>query len=168
MFHCHLLLLNNTIVRFARSGNRVYMLIGEHKHTLDTKKRLSLPAKFRKELGKNVIITRGLDTCLFVYSQKEWKQFSAKLGELSMGQADTRAFNRFLLGGAVEAEVDSAGRILIPDFLKDFAHLQTKVVVAGIANRVELWDEELWDKYQSGVQTQADALAEKLGSIGMI
>lgn len=144
------------------------MLIGEHKHTLDTKKRLSLPAKFRKELGKKVIVTRGLDTCLFVYSQKEWKNFSDKLGELSMGQSDTRAFNRFLLGGAVEVEIDSAGRILIPDFLKEFAHLDTKVVVAGIANRVELWDEEAWNKYQAGLQTQADALAEKLGSIGMI
>lgn len=144
------------------------MLIGEHKHTLDTKKRLSLPSKFRKELGKKVIVTRGLDTCLFVYSQKEWKNFSDKLGELSMGQSDTRAFNRFLLGGAVEVEIDSAGRILIPDFLKEFARLKTKVVVAGIANRVELWDENLWDKYQSTVQGQADALAEKLGAIGMI
>lgn len=144
------------------------MLIGEHKHTLDTKKRLSLPAKFRKELGKKVIVTRGLDTCLFVYSQKEWKSFSEKLGELSMGQSDTRAFNRFLLGGAVEVEIDSAGRILIPDFLKEFAHLDTKVVVAGIANRVELWDETAWDKYQVSIQSQADTLAEKLGSIGMI
>jgi MraZ protein len=144
------------------------MLIGEHTHTLDTKKRLSLPSKFRKELGKKVILTRGLDTCVFVYSQKEWKNFSEKLGELSMGQSDTRAFNRFLLGGAVETEVDAAGRILIPDFLKEFAELDTKVVVAGIANRVELWDEKVWKDYQTQVEKKADALAEKLGEIGMI
>ena len=144
------------------------MLIGEHTHTLDTKKRLSLPSKFRKELGKKVILTRGLDACVFVYSQKEWKNFSEKLGELSMGQSDTRAFNRFLLGGAVETEIDSAGRILVPDFLKEFAHLKTKVVVAGIANRVELWDEKIWKEYQSQVEKKADALAEKLGDIGMI
>lgn len=144
------------------------MLIGEHTHTLDAKKRLSLPSKFRKELGKKIILTRGLDACVFVYSEKEWKHFSAKLGELSMGQSDTRAFNRFLLGGAVETEIDSAGRILIPDFLKDFAHLQSKVIVAGIANRVELWDEATWKSYQEGVEKKADALAEKLGEIGMI
>jgi MraZ protein len=144
------------------------MLIGEHTHTLDTKKRLSLPSKFRKELGKKVILTRGLDTCVFVYSQKEWKHFSEKLSDLSMGQSDTRAFNRFILGGAVETEIDSAGRILIPDFLKDFAHLKTKVVVAGISNRVELWDEKTWKSYQHQVEKKADALAEKLGDIGMI
>jgi MraZ protein len=144
------------------------MLIGEHKHTLDTKKRLSLPAKFRKELGKKVIVTRGLDACLFVYSPKEWDNFVSKLKDLSMGQADTRAFNRFLLGGAVEVDIDSAGRILIADFLKDFAKLDTKVMVVGIGNRVELWDEETWNNYQTEVEKNANVLAEKLGDIGMI
>jgi MraZ protein len=144
------------------------MLIGEHKHTLDTKKRLSLPAKFRKELGKTIVITKGLDNCLFVYSLKEWKKFTEKLGELSMGQGDTRAFSRYFLGGAVEVDIDSAGRILIPDFLKELAHLQTKVVVAGIGSRVELWDEERWSIYQQELEKKADVVAEKLGDIGMI
>ncbi len=144
------------------------MLIGEHTHTLDSKKRLSLPAKFRKELGTSVILTRGLDTCVFVYSKKEWSDFSKRLGELSMGQADTRAFNRFILGGAVEVDVDKAGRILVPDFLKDFAQLDTRVIVAGIANRVELWNEDFWKSYQQEVEKKADSLAEKLGDIGMI
>ena len=144
------------------------MLLGEHKHTLDTKKRLSLPSKFRKELGKTVVVTRGLDTSLFVYSLKEWKKFSEKLGELSMGQSDTRAFNRFILGGAVEADIDSAGRILIPDFLKDFAGLDQKVMVIGLSNRVELWDEGKWIAYQSELSNKANILAEKLGEIGMI
>lgn len=144
------------------------MFIGEHTHTLDTKKRLSLPSKFRKELGKKIILTKGLDSCLFVYSPKEWKKFSDKIGELSMGQGDTRAFARRFLGGAVEVDVDSAGRILIPDFLKDLAHLQTKVMVVGVGNRVELWDEKRWNVYQRVLEKNADAVAEKLGEIGMI
>lgn len=144
------------------------MLIGEHKHTLDAKKRLSLPSKFRKELGKTIVITKGLDACLFVYSVKEWKKFTEKLNDLSMGQGDTRAFTRYFLGGAVEVDIDSAGRILIPDFLKDVAHLQTKVVVAGIGSRVELWDEERWNSYQQELEKKADVVAEKLGDIGMI
>lgn len=144
------------------------MLIGEHKHTLDSKKRVSLPAKFRKELGKTVVITRGLDSCIFVYSMKEWKSFSEKLGDLSMGQGDTRAFARYFLGGAVEVDIDSAGRILIPDFLKELAHLQTKVVVAGLGSHVELWDEDMWSKYQKTLEKNADSIAQKLGEIGVI
>lgn len=144
------------------------MLIGEHLHTLDTKKRLSLPAKFRKELGKTVVITRGLDQCLFVYSQKEWKQFSARLAELSMGQADSRAFNRFVLAGAVETTIDGSGRILVPDFLKEFAFLSERVVVAGMYNRVELWNESAWRSYTARVEKKADKLAERLGEIGMM
>ncbi len=144
------------------------MLIGEYTHTLDEKKRLSLPSKFRKEIGRKVVVTHGLDTCLFIYSLAEWKKFSEKLASLSMGQADTRAFNRFLLGGAVETEVDGSGRILIPDFLKNFAKLRSRVIVAGIHNRIEIWDETTWQEYKSGVEKKADALAEKLGEIGMI
>ena len=97
------------------------MLIGEYKHTLDPKKRLSLPSKWRKELGKKLVITRGLDNCLFVYPLKEWQKITEKIGQLPLGQADTRSFNRFFLSGAVEVEVDSVGRILVPDFLKKFA-----------------------------------------------
>src|SRR6185295_14062736 len=108
------------------------MFIGEYQHTLDPKKRLSLPVKFRKELGKTVIVTRGLDKCLFVFSAPAWKKLSEKFADLSIGSTDTRGFNRFMLSGAVEAEVDSAGRILIADFLKDFAHLKTDVVLAGV------------------------------------
>ena len=144
------------------------MLIGEHKHTLDKKKRLSLPSKFRKELGKKIVITKGLDNCLFVYSVKGWKKFVEKLGELSMGQGDTRAFSRYFLGGAVEVDIDSAGRILIPDFLKNLAQLQTKVVVTGVGTRVELWNEKRWNTYQQEIEKRADIVAEKLGDIGMI
>jgi len=144
------------------------MLIGEYKHTLDTKRRLSLPSKWRDELGKKLVITRGLDNCLFVYTLKEWEKITEKVGQLPLGQADTRSFNRFFLSGAVEAEVDSVGRILVPDFLKDFATLDTKVVLAGIHDRVEIWDENRWETYKKSIEAQADALAEKLGSIGVL
>jgi len=144
------------------------MLLGEYLHTLDPKKRLSLPVKFRKEIGKKVVITRGLDNCLFVYSLKSWERISLKLGELSIGQADQRGFNRFMLSGAVEVDVDSVGRILIPDFLKDFGGLKSRVIVAGVNDRVELWDERTWKDYKKRIEKQADAMAEKLGDLGVL
>ena len=144
------------------------MLIGEYKHTLDPKKRLSLPSKWRKELGKKLVITRGLDNCLFVYPLKEWQKISEKIGQLPLGQADTRSFNRFFLSGAVEVEVDSVGRILVPDFLKEFAKLQSSVTLAGIHDRVEIWDEKQWSKYKNSIEQNADSLAEKLGEIGVL
>lgn len=144
------------------------MLIGEYTHSIDAKKRLSLPAKWRKELGKKIVVTRGLDNCLFIYPMREWEKITEKIGELPFGQADTRGFNRFFLSGAVEVEVDSVGRLLVPDFLKDFAHLRTKVVFTGVHNRVEMWDEKRWTDYKRKIEGQADALAEKLGQIGVL
>src|SRR6185295_6954092 len=108
------------------------MLIGEYLHTLDSKKRLSLPAKFRKEVGRKVVVTRGLDSCLFMFPQKAWDAMAKKISALPVGGADTRGMSRFLLAGAVEVEVDSAGRILVPDFLKEFANLRSRVVLAGV------------------------------------
>ncbi|MDP2705348.1 MAG: division/cell wall cluster transcriptional repressor MraZ [Patescibacteria group bacterium] len=142
------------------------MLIGEYTHTIDDKSRVSLPSKFRKEVGKTVVITHGLDNCLFLYPIGEWKTISEKLGALAMGQADARGFNRFMLAGAVEAGVDSIGRILIPDFLREFAQLTGKVVFAGVHNRIEIWDEKRWTEYKKRIEKQADLLAEKLGEIG--
>ncbi len=146
----------------------LHMLIGEYTHNIDVKKRLSLPSRWRKELGKKVVVTRGLDNCLFVYPLKEWQKITEKLGQLPLGQADTRGFSRFFLSGAVEVEVDSVGRILVPDFLKDFARLKSKVVLAGIHDRVEMWDEKQWSEYKRRIEGQADALAEKLGEIGVL
>lgn len=144
------------------------MLIGEYIHTLDPKKRLALPSKFRKELGKKVVITRGLDNCLFVYPLKAWQKVSEKIALLPMGQADTRGFGRFMLAGAVESDIDSIGRILVPDFLKAFAGFQTSVAVIGVHDRVELWDEKVWGAYKERIEKQADALAEKLGEVGIL
>lgn len=144
------------------------MLIGEYRHILDPKKRISIPSKLRKELGKNVVVTHGLDNCLSIYSTKEWDKVSQKLRGLSMGQADTRGFNRFMLAGAALAEVDSIGRILIPDFLKAFGKLKDRVVLIGVNDHLEVWDEHAWDAYRERIEKQADRLAEKLGEIGAI
>ena len=144
------------------------MLIGEYIHTLDVKKRIALPAKFRKELGKKVVVTHGLGNCLFVYPLKTWQKVTEKLALLPMGQADTRGFGRFMLAGAVESDIDSIGRILVPDFLKDFAGLDSHVAVIGVHDRVELWNEKVWSTYKGRIEKQADALAEKLGEIGVL
>jgi MraZ protein len=144
------------------------MLIGEYTHTIDDKNRLSLPSKFRKELGKKVVITPGLDTCLFVFTMKEWGMFSEKLAGSNMLQADSRSFNRYILGGAVEAEVDALGRVLVPDFLRKRAALESKAIIIGVQNRVEIWSEKSWHDYKKVVEKQADALAEKLGQVGML
>lgn len=144
------------------------MLIGEYIHTIDEKNRISLPARFRKEVGSQIVVTRGLDSCLFLYSISEWQKISEKLSNLSIGQAGSRGLNRFMLAGAVEVDVDSAGRILIPDFLKKFAALGAKVVFAGMSTRIEIWDETKWNAYKQKVESEADNLAEKLGEIGMI
>ena len=144
------------------------MLLGEYRHNLDEKKRISLPSKLRKELGKAVVITRGLDHCLFIYSKSEWKKLADQLSSVSMGHANSRAFNRFMLAGATDVEVDSAGRILIADFLKDFAGLNEDVVISGVGSRVEIWDEARWKKYSKQIEKDADYFAEKLGEIGMI
>lgn len=144
------------------------MLIGEYVHSIDAKNRVSLPAKFRKEVGKKVVLTRGLDNCLFLYPMSEWKKVSEKLNELPFGQADTRGFNRFMLSGAVETDVDSVGRILVPDFLKGFAALKNKVVIAGVHSRIEIWNERSWNEYKKRIEKQADALAEKLGEYGAL
>lgn len=143
------------------------MLIGEYRHTIDDKKRVAVPASFRRLLGRKVVLTRGLDTCLFLYPIKSWQAITGKLSRLALGAADTRSFVRFFLAGAVETEVDSMGRILIPDFLKDFAQLKTRVIIAGVNDRVEIWNEDRWLAQTKQLERQADLLAEKLGEIGV-
>ena len=144
------------------------MFIGEYEHTLDEKKRVSLPKAFRNGLGKRMVMTRGLDNCLFVYSRDAWEKVAARLQQLSYAQADARGFNRFFLSGAVEIEADSAGRVLIPDHQKEFAGLRKNVVFAGVSDRVEVWDAGRWATYKTGIEKNADALAEKLGEIGAL
>jgi MraZ protein len=142
------------------------MLIGEYKHTLDSKKRLSLPASLRKELGKRVVITRGFENCLFVYPSPSWRKVVDKLEALPWGSAQTRGVARFILAGAIEEEVDSVGRVLIPDYLKEFAHITSKVALLGVSNRLEVWDTTLWEEYRKKVEVEASRMAQTLGEIG--
>lgn len=134
---------------------------------LDNKRRLAIPAKLRKELGERAVLTRGLDNCLFLYPIHEWQKLTEKLGQLPVGQGDTRSFLRLMLAGAVEAELDQLGRILIPDYLKNYADLKQKVVIAGIYNRLEIWDEGRWESYKNEVEKNTDMIAEKLGELGL-
>lgn len=145
------------------------MLIGEYTHTIDDKNRVSLPSKIRSLLGKKIVITPGLDQCLFVFTVKEWERIAQKLSEnASMLSSDMRSFTRYMFGGASEVEVDNIGRILVPDFLKDRANLKTKVVLIGVQNRLEIWNEKSWDLYKRQVEKQADGLAEKLSGLGIM
>jgi MraZ protein len=144
------------------------MFIGEFTHTIDDKKRLAMPKKIASELGKKVVITRGLDGALFMYPIKTWGVIAKRLQDLSFTSADSRGFNRFMLSGAAEVDVDGAGRILVPDYLKTFAGLKSKVVLAGVSDRVELWDEEKWSNYKATIERDADKLAEKLAQVGVL
>lgn len=143
------------------------MFIGEYAHNIDDKKRLAIPSKFRKELGKRLIVTRGLDSCLFVYPESEWNALAQKLGKLPIGQRDARGFARLMLAGAMEGTVDSLGRILIPDYLKTYARLKKKAIIAGLFNRLEIWDEMEWKHYKSRAERQSGNIAERMGELGV-
>ena len=142
------------------------MFIGEYLHTLDPKNRVSLPAKFRKDLGRAVVLTRGLDHCLFVYPKKAWANEALSRAARAGGTAAERGLARLFLAGAMEAEVDAVGRVLVPDHLKSFAGLKAKTVIAGVADRIEIWDEAAWKKYTAAIERDADAFAETLGAGG--
>ncbi|MDD3032567.1 MAG: division/cell wall cluster transcriptional repressor MraZ [Candidatus Pacebacteria bacterium] len=138
------------------------MLIGEYKYNLDEKKRLTLPSKFRVILGKKAVITKGMDGCLFMYSEKEWKEIALKLAKLPFSQSNARSFARVMLAGAMDVAIDSMGRVLVPDYLKEFAGLTRKVVVAGLYSRIEIWDEDNWEKYNKDNSDHIGDIAEGL------
>jgi MraZ protein len=143
------------------------VLIGEYQHSIDLKKRLAVPSKFRSELKSKVVVTRGLDKCLFVYPMKAWEELASKLGTLPVGEAGTRSFIRLMLAGATDVDVDKQGRILIPDYLKNYAGLGKNVIVAGVYNRLEIWDEKKWEVYKKNAEKNTDAIAEQLGKLGV-
>lgn len=140
------------------------MFLGEHLHTLDPKNRISVPSKFRKELGRAVVVTRGLDNCLYLYSRKEWEKQARVYSAEVNGSAARRGLARLFLAGSSEAEVDKAGRVLIPEHLKAFAAIKDKAIMAGVADRVEIWEEQAWKKYMAGIEHDANAFAEELDS----
>lgn len=136
------------------------MFLGEYIHLLDPKNRISVPSKFRKELGRVVVVTRGLDNCLYLYSKKAWEKEARVYAAEVNGSAARRGLARLFLAGSSEIEVDSSGRVLIPEHLKSFASIKEKAVIAGVADRVEIWEESAWKKYTAGIERDANAFAE--------
>lgn len=143
------------------------MFIGEFKHNLDIKGRIALPAKFRTKLSGGAIITRGLDRCLFIFTSKDWEILAQKLVALPLAQANSRAFVRLMLSGASDVELDSQGRILVPDYLRKYAGLSKEAIVAGLYNRMEIWDAKAWNDYKAKTESQSEEIAEKLSELGI-
>lgn len=143
------------------------MFIGEYKHNIDDKARLAIPTKFRDELKKGAVVTRGLDNCLFLYTKEEWKKLADKLSALPFSQANSRAFARLMLAGAMDVKIDKQGRIILPDYLREFSKIKKKVVIAGLYSRLEIWDEDVWNKYKTETEKQSSQIAEKLGELGV-
>ena len=143
------------------------MFIGEYIYTIDQKKRISIPAKFRKALGKKAIITMGLDNCLVIYPVSEWQKVAKKLENLPNGQVDARGFARIMLSGAVDVEFDKLGRILIPDYLKKYAVLNRNIAVLGLSNKIEIWDETKWQEYRARTEKEIGDMASRLQQLGI-
>ena len=143
------------------------MLLGEYQHSLDDKGRLAVPAKFRKTLSDGVVVTKGMEGCLYLYPTEEWLKFAGALSKLPINRADSRAFSRLLLGGANHSEIDSQGRILVPEYLRRYAGVSGKAVIVGLYNHAEIWDEEKWKEYRAKVEERGDEIAERLGELGI-
>lgn len=143
------------------------MLIGEYEHSLDAKGRLIMPAKLRTDMGENFIITKGLDGCLFVFSQNEWSNFESKLKELPLTNKNARDFVRFFLSGATECEIDKQGRFLLVNTLREYAEITKEVIIIGVGTRLEIWDKEKWKKYNSNENISADTIAENMTMLGI-
>ena len=141
------------------------MFIGEYALTVDEKGRLSIPVKFRASLSRGAVVTRGLDSALFLYTAKEWKNLAGKLANLPISRANTRAFSRLMLAGAMDVEMDRQGRIMLPDYLRNFGGISKKVVIAGLYNRLEIWDEGAWEKYKKDTERTSSDIAEALEQI---
>ncbi|MEK7493984.1 MAG: division/cell wall cluster transcriptional repressor MraZ [Patescibacteria group bacterium] len=143
------------------------MFIGEYHHTIDEKGRVAVPVKFRKELANGAVVTKGLDACLFLYPMKEWEAQAVRIAGLPITRADNRAFNRHMLSGAMDMEMDKQGRVVIPDYLRKFGGINKKVVITGLYNRIEIWDAEKWEQYKQTTEAESNAIAERMGELGI-
>lgn len=138
------------------------MLIGEYRHNIDTKGRLIVPAKFRNILGDYLIVTRGLDGCLFGYSLNQWEKIQSKIEDLPVNRKDARTFTRFFLSAATDCDFDKQGRINLPDLLIDYAGLDKKCVLVGLSDRIEIWSEEKWNSFTEETESKFEDIAEEL------
>ncbi len=142
------------------------MFLGEYQYNVDEKNRLAIPAKFRNELKQGVVVTRGLDGCLFVYNKAEWNKLVEKIANLPLTQSKARTFARMMLMGAMEIKLDKLGRIVLPEYLKKFANLKKKVVIGGVYNRLEIWDMQNWQLYKNRSEKNVEKTAEELFETG--
>jgi MraZ protein len=141
------------------------MLLGEYEHTLDDKNRLTLPAKFRQALGGGVVVTRGMDGCLFVFTRAAWDEFvAARLEGLNPFSREARQMSRFMFAGATETELDKQGRIMLPPPLIEHAALGREVVVAGVRDHVEIWDRAAWRNQLEEVEGSVELVAERIAA----
>ncbi|HUD21096.1 MAG TPA: division/cell wall cluster transcriptional repressor MraZ [Candidatus Saccharimonadales bacterium] len=138
------------------------MFLGEYTHSLDSKGRISVPSKFRADLGASAIVTKGLDGCLFLYPKGEWEVMANKLASLPVSSSSARAFARLMLSGAMEVEIDKFGRVLLPGYLRTFAGIKSEVVVTGVAQRIEIWDKTAWGTFTTDAESKSSELAENL------
>jgi MraZ protein len=143
------------------------MFLGEFFHSIDDKGRLTLPAKFRPELGQGVVVTRGVDKCLFIFTAEEFQRIADRIGELPMTQAEGREFSRHFFSGALDVEVDKQGRILIPQNLREYAGLNGEAIVAGVNKRIEVWDVQAWQQVRASFENNATADAEHWAKLGI-
>ena len=141
------------------------MLIGEYEHTIDAKGRLSMPSKLRRDMGEAFIVTKGLDGCLFAFSQEEWKNFETKLKSLPLSDKNARNFVRFFLAGATECEIDKQGRFLIPSNLREAGKLEKEAVIIGVGTRLEIWNKDIWNSKDEEIS--ADEIAENMTMLGI-
>ena len=141
------------------------MLIGEYEHTIDAKGRLSMPSKLRRDMGEAFIVTKGLDGCLFAFSQDEWKNFETKLKALPLSDKNARNFVRFFLAGATECEIDKQGRFLLPNNLREYAKLEKEAVIIGVGTRLEIWDKSIWKSKDEEISV--DEIAENMTMLGI-
>lgn len=143
------------------------MFIGEYSHNLDEKGRLAVPKKFRPDLSKGAVVTKGLDSCLFLYTEAEWQKLAEKLAGLPFAKSNSRAFSRSMLAGAMEVSLDKQGRIMLPEYLRSFAGLNKNIIVAGLYNRLELWDQEKWEEYKKKTEGESNEIAEQMSELGV-
>ena len=143
------------------------MFIGEYTHTIDQKGRMAVPAKMRTQLGGGAVVTRGLDQCLWIFPKKEWQVLADKLASLPLTDANSRAFTRLMLAGAMEVEFDSQGRVLVPGYLRSYAGLDKNAIVAGLYNRLEVWDETKWNTYKTKTEKDTDKITQAMADLGI-
>lgn len=143
------------------------MFIGEYNHTIDAKGRMAVPVKMRGKLSDGAVVTRGVDTCLFIYPRSEWDILASKLANLPLTDAKARAFVRLMLSGAMDVEFDKQGRILLPSYLRSYATLKKEAVIVGLYNRLEIWDDKKWQEFKNNTEENREDITSHLSTLGV-